>query len=119
MAYYFAAMTLGLLGGLVIDPAWLVPALMGLVLLGLAVGDSTRLFARYRVQSMTLDVAYTDEGLLVARLEELLGARVHRLKVRRVDLVEATTTVEVRYELVPQAATSRGLGLPEPIGAAR
>jgi len=99
VAYYFAALAIGLLGGLVPDPWWLAPALMGAVLAALAVGDSTRLFARYRVQAMTLDSAYTDERVLVARLEELLGARVHRIKVRRVDLVEATTTVEVRYEL--------------------
>lgn len=99
VAYYFAAMTIGLLGGLVISPAWLAPTLMAAVLVALAVGDSGRLFARYRVQSMVLDVAYTDERLLVARLEALLGARVHRVKVRRVDMVEATTTVEVRYEL--------------------
>jgi len=100
VAYYFASMTIGLLGGLVISPAWLAPALMGAVLVALAVGDSARLFARYRVQSMVLDVAYTDERLLITRLEALLGARVHRVKVRRVDLVEATTTVEVRYELL-------------------
>jgi hypothetical protein len=45
-----------------------------------------------------------DERLLIARLEGLLGARVHRVKVRRVDLVEATTTVEVRYELLDAGA---------------
>lgn len=100
VAYYFAALAIGLLGGLVLDPWWLAPVLMAAVLAALAVGDSTRLFARYRVQSMTLDNAYTDERVLIARLEELLGARVHRIKVRRVDLVEATTTVEVRYELL-------------------
>ena len=49
---------------------------------------------------MTLDDAYTDERALVAQLEQLLGARVHRVKVRRVDLVEATTTVEVRLALL-------------------
>ena len=51
-------------------------------------------------------------------LEALLGGRVHRIKVRRVDLVEATTTVEVRYELpaldhqfCPHRARRRGGGL--------
>lgn len=101
VAYYFAAMTLGLLGGLVLSPAWLAPALMAAVLAALFVGDHPALFARYRVQAVTLDEAYTDEQVLIERLEELLGGRVHRLKVRRVDLVESTTSVEVRYELVP------------------
>ena len=100
VAYYFAALTLGLLGGVVISPEWLAPALMAGVLIALFVGDGPWLFARYRVQTVTLDAAYTDERELIARLEALLGARVHRIKVRRVDLVEATTTVEARYELV-------------------
>ena len=118
VAYYFASMTIGLLGGLVISPAWLAFALMGAVLVALAIGDSPRLFARYRVQSMTLDVAYTDEALLVARLEELLGARVHRVKVRRVDLVEATTTVEVRYELLDTGVARVSVVREREIGAA-
>jgi len=109
VAYYFAAMTIGLLGGLVIAPTWLAPALMAAVLVALAIGDSGRLFSRYRVQSMVLDAAYTDERFLVTRLETLLGARVHRVKVRRVDLVEATTTVEVRYELLDGAAAQVSL----------
>lgn len=99
VAYYFASLAIGLLGGFVLTPPWLGPLLMAVVLLALYVGDHPRLFERYRVQSLTLDGAWTDEPRLVARLEELLGARVHRVKVRRVDLVEATTNVEVRYEL--------------------
>jgi len=118
VAYYFAALAIGLLGGLVPDPWWLAPALMGAVLAALAVGDSTRLFARYWVQAMTLDSAYTDERVLVARLEELLGARVHRIKVRRVDLVEATTTVEVRYELIDAPPDPAGRVL-EPVTGGR
>ena len=104
VAYYFAAMTLGLLGGLVIDPGWLAPALMLAVLVALGVGDSTRILGGYRAGTIVLDAAYTDERALIERLETLLGARVHRVKVRRVDLVEATTTVEARYQLLPAEA---------------
>lgn len=123
VAYYFAALALGLLGGLAVEPLWLAPVLMAAVLAALFVGDGPWLYARYRVHSMTLDSAYTDERLLVARLEQLLGARVHRIRVRRVDLVEATTTVEVRYELPATATTGEAApaarpGLPA-IGGAR
>jgi len=104
VAYYFAALAIGLLGGLIVNPIWLAPALMGAILLALFIGDYPRLFSRYRVQTLTLDSSYTDERELVARLEELLGARVHRIKVRRLDLVEATTTVEARYELIDAPA---------------
>jgi hypothetical protein len=119
VAYYFAALALGLLGGLAVEPLWLAPVLMGAILVALFVGDGPWLYSRYRVQSITLDSAYTDERLLVARLEELLGARVHRIKVRRVDLVEATTTVEVRYEL-PAVAAEPAVHLGRPaVGGAR
>ena len=104
IAYYFASMTLGLLGGLALTPTWLAPVLMLSVLGALFVGDHPRLFARYRVQTITLDDAYTDERELIARLEQMLAARVHRVTVRRLDLVDATTLVEVRYERLPAAA---------------
>ena len=109
VAYYFAALALGLLGGLTLEPVWLGPTLMLAILVAIAVGDHPRLFARYRVETITLDAAYTDERELIARLEAMLGARVHRLKVRRIDLVEAKTLVEVRYELLPerQAGSAR------------
>lgn len=115
VAYYFAALTLGLLGGLSLEPTWLGPVLMALVLGALAVGDSTALFARYRVETLKLESAYTDERELIERLEEMLSARVHRIKIRRVDLVEATTTVEVRYELVPGARSRKVTGTVAPV----
>ena len=98
IAYYLAAMTLGLIGALPITPIWVSAALMGLILVGLTIGDHPRLFGRYRVQVIMLDEAITSEPLLRARLEELLGANVHQIRVRRTDLIEDSTMVEVRYE---------------------
>jgi hypothetical protein len=102
VAYYFSALALGLLGGISLTPAWLVPVLMAAVLTALYVGDHPRLLVRYRSQVVTLDRAYTSEPELVGRLEELLHARVHRINVRKVDLVADTTTVEVRHEPRPE-----------------
>ncbi|PVU82696.1 DUF4956 domain-containing protein [Cellulomonas sp. WB94] len=99
VAYYFSALALGLLGGLPGSSTGLTIALMALLVVVLAVGDSPRLFPRYRQQVMVLDRAITDEVALVAHLEQLLGARVHRVAVQRVDLVNDTTSLEVRYEL--------------------
>lgn len=98
IAYYLAAMTLGLVGALPLSPVWITVALMAIILIGLAIGDHPRLFGRYRVQIITLDEAITSEPLLRARLEELLGATVHQIRVRRTDLIEDSTVVEVRYE---------------------
>lgn len=101
VAYYFAALALGLLGGLSVDPGWLAPALMGAIVLALFVGDHPQLFSGYRTQVVNLDTAITHEAALVAHLQELLGATVHRVKVRKVDLVNDTTSVEVRYRIEP------------------
>ena len=98
IAYYLAAMTLGLIGALPLSPIWITVALMAIILIGLAIGDHPRLFGRYRVQVVTLDEAITNEQILRARLEELLGATVHQIRVRRTDLIEDSTVVEVRYE---------------------
>lgn len=99
VAYYFAALTLGLIGGFVVDPEWLSPALMTAILAAVAIGDHPRLFARYRHQIVTLDRAIPDERSARTHLEALLGARVHNLTIRKLDLVTDTTVVDVRYEL--------------------
>ena len=114
VAYYFAALALGLLGGLSVGPDWLVPTLMAAVVATLWIGDHPKLLAGYRTQVMNLDMAFTDEATLEAHLEHLLGAKVHRLTVRKVDMVDDTTSVEVRYR-IPETATAveRDRGLAE------
>lgn len=99
VAYFFAALALGLLGGFPVTPQWISPALMAALVVAIAVGDHPRLFGSYRHQVVVLDRAYTDELELRTRLEQLLGGRVHRVAVRKVDLVEDMTTVEVRYQV--------------------
>jgi hypothetical protein len=84
------------------SPDWLAPSLMAALLAVVLVGDHPRPLADYRVQTVHLDAAYTDEAALVRRLEHILGARVHRVAVRRVDLVNDTTNVDVRYQLLDQ-----------------
>ena len=100
VAYYFSALALGLLGGIQVNPAWVTPVLMAALLAALFVGDHPRLFSKTRTQTVTLGAAYTSEVQLTERLEEMLGCRVRRLKVRQINLVNDTTVVDVRYELV-------------------
>ncbi|MEZ0446516.1 DUF4956 domain-containing protein [Cellulomonas sp. ICMP 17802] len=101
VAYYFSALALGLLGGLAVTPVALNAALMVLVVVVMGVVDHPAMLRQYRQQTMVLDSAITDETALVAHLERLLGATVHTALVQRVDLVNDTTTVDVRYELGP------------------
>lgn len=99
IAYYFAALALGLLGGITVDPGWVSPALMVAILGALFIGDHSRLFADSRNQVVTLDAAYVDEEALITRLESLLGATVVRVRVKKVDLINDSTVVDVRFRL--------------------
>lgn len=101
VAYYFAALALGLLGGLGTSAGWLVVAGSALILVVMAVADHPRLLRRHRSQVIMLDRAFPDEAGLVAYLEQLLGAHVHSASVQRLDLVNDTTLVDVRYEVAP------------------
>ena len=97
VAYYFAALALGLLAGIG-TADWPTYALIALLVLVMYIGDHPRLFRRYREQTVTLDRAVADEAELTETLELTLGGRVHRVRVQELDLVNDTTLVIVRYE---------------------
>ena len=99
VAYYFAALAMGLLAGLSAEPTALTVVLMALIVAVVYFGDNPRLFRRYRQQTVVLDAAFADESALIAHLEGLLGARVHGVHVRTLDLVNDTTLVDVRYQV--------------------
>jgi len=98
VAYYFAALALGLMAGLSTTLSPLVIGLMALIVLVLFVGDNPRLFTKYRHQTIQLDTAFTDESKLRFELERMLGARVHKVTVQHLDLVNDTTLVDVRFQ---------------------
>lgn len=112
VAYYFSALALGIIGPLGGSSPWLTIGLMVLILVVMFLGDHPRLFRTYRCQVMVLDSAITDHVTLVGQLERILGARVHRATVERVDLVNETTVVEVRYSHPAGAATRVGQRVP-------
>lgn len=97
VAYYFAALALGLIAGLSPHLTPLAGGLMLLIIAALFIGDHPQLFRRYRQQTIRLDVAYTDEDALRTHLETTLGGRVVNLTVKELDLVNDTTLAEVRY----------------------
>ncbi len=99
VAYYFTALAIGLLSGFEVTPTWITPVMIGAILGALFIGDHPRLFEGIRHQTVQLDAAFTDEVELRNRLESLLGASVLRLKVKKVDLVNDTTSVDVRFRI--------------------
>ncbi len=106
VAYYFAALALGLICGLQPTPQWLAPALSAGIVAVFALVDQPRMHARYRHQLVTLDAVYTSEAALVQRLEDLLIAEVQRVVVVSTDLVRDLTVVDVRYRRRTAADTA-------------
>ncbi|KZE88651.1 DUF4956 domain-containing protein [Microbacterium sp. TNHR37B] len=104
MAYYLAALALGLVAGLSTSVTWTTAGLMTLVVGVLAIVDSPALLRRSREQTLVLDRAYPDEDEARLAVESLLSARVHRLTVRNLDFVSDTTTVDVRYTARPSGS---------------
>src|SRR5690606_23783471 len=71
---------------------------------------------RAQSQSVVVDRALTDRAELTRYLEELLGAEVRGVSVQRLDLVNDTTWVDVRY--TEPRAGRRATPVPTPAAAA-
>ncbi|GGD69933.1 DUF4956 domain-containing protein [Microbacterium murale] len=99
VAYYFAALAIGLVAGLPSTDPWIPVALMALILVVLWAADHPALLGRSRHQIIHVDRAIADEAQLRAELESRLGATVTSLTVQHLDLVDDTTLVDVRYRL--------------------
>jgi hypothetical protein len=99
IAYYFVALALGLLAGVAAGPPYLVPLLMGLLVLVMYVADHPRLLPRARRQLLTLDSAIPNEAVLRAHIERRLGIDVRHLIVQELDFVRDVTVVDVRYRV--------------------
>lgn len=106
IAYYFAALSLGLLGGLSGLPLIWSIGLMALVLVAIAVGDHPRITARSKSAELIIDEAITDPEALQLRASELLGATVTDISIRRIDLINDSTMVQVHFRPNAQKATS-------------
>lgn len=107
LAYYFAALALGLVAGLPTDDLAKHLGLMALIVAVLWAGDHPRLLSRTRQQTITLDRAVPDETDLHGELSALLGCQVVGVIVQHLDLVRDLTIVDVRYRVTPAALDAR------------
>lgn len=105
IAYYFAAIALGLVNA--IAASWPLTALfLDVALLAVVyVADHPRLLAQTRHQVVTLDVVHTDPCRLRADLEARLHAAVLACIVTQVDYVRDVTVVDVRYRVPKTGST--------------
>lgn len=102
VAYYFAALAMGLIAGL--SATLLLPtALIGLIVVVMWAADHPGLLSRSRHQTVRLDRAIADEDELRDELDLLLGATVTSLTVQHLDLVNDSTLVDVRYRVDARA----------------
>ena len=125
VAYYFAALAMGLLAGLPAAEIALPIGLIALILVVMWVADHPGLLGRSRHQMVRLDRAIADEAELREELEARLGADITALTVQQLDLVNDSTLVDVRFRVPAGQAASRSGGMPpssrragraEPIG---
>lgn len=117
VAYYFAALAIGLVAGLPTASVRVPLALVALIVAVMWVADHPSLLSRSRQQTVTLDRAISDENELRESLGALLGGQVQSVIVQHLDLVRDLTVVDVRYRLLPAqlagnpVAQAQGLGL--------
>jgi hypothetical protein len=97
VAYFFATLSIGIIGGLTAEPMWLTPVLCAGLLVALFVTDHPRFSSANQRQVVLLDRVYSDQQELKSALSTLLRAHIHRADVRRLDTLRQTTLVDVRF----------------------
>lgn len=102
VAYYFAALAMGLIAGLSSASVLLPSVLIALIVIVMWIADHPALLARSRHQIVRLDRAIANEHELRAELEAQLGGTVTSVTVQHLDLVNDSTLVDVRYRLDAQ-----------------
>lgn len=97
VAYYFSALSIGLIAGLGSANPLGAGTLIALILVVVAVVDARGILPNSRQQDMRLDRAFTNEDDLRSHLNALLGGTVTNLRVISVDLVNDSTLVDARW----------------------
>ena len=97
VAYFFASLSIGIVGGLTVDPRWLTPVLCAGLVLAVFVGDHSRIASVNQQQLVLLDRVHTDHQELQSVLATLLNAHIHRFEIRKIDMLRQTTLVDVRF----------------------
>lgn len=105
VAYYFAALAIGLIAGLTASFSLWPAVLIAIIVAVIGVVDHPALFAATRHRTVNLDEAIADEGELRSVLADRLGGDVKSLTVQHLDFVNDTTLVDVRYRVTAGATT--------------
>ena len=97
VAYYFAALAIGLIGGLSGIRIAAGAGLIGSIVLVLAVADSARIMSRSRHMPMVVDRALPDTEDLAAYIRRSTSLEVGEVSIIKLDYVNDSTYVDLRY----------------------
>lgn len=97
VAYYFAALALGLLMGIGLEPVGLALGLSALLLVVMFIVDHSKLMTSLRSQTITVDRAISDEEVLKTYLADQLGYTIESVTISELDLINDKTIANVRY----------------------
>lgn len=97
VAYYFAALAIGLIGGLSGIRIAAGAGLIGSIVLVLAVADSARIMSRSRHMTMVVDRALPDTEDLAAYIRRSTSLEVGEVSIIKLDYVNDSTYVDLRY----------------------
>ena len=108
VGYYFVALSVGMIAGVNISPAYIAFGLMATLVALIAVLDfrsSSTPVSTEKTQDVTADRAISDEEELKSYLSDRLGYTVTSAKVSEVDLVNNLTRATITYQPAEKAAT--------------
>ena len=101
MSFYFCALILGMIGGIATGPLWMPLSAMGAMVTTVFIAGHPRLLGDIQVRTITLDRALASSHQIRSRLETIIDGDILTLRVSRVDMVNDSTTVQVRYREIP------------------
>lgn len=97
VAYYFAALAIGLIGGLGsgVDTV-LAIVMISAIVVALGITDSSLMMKSSRHMHMNVDRAIPETDRLIAYIEEVTGWDVREVSIVRIDYVNDSTLVDLR-----------------------
>lgn len=99
VGYYFVALSVGMIAGINISPAYIAFGLMATLVALIAVLDSRSTpVSTEKTQDVTADRAMSDEEELKAYLGARLGYTITAVKVTELDLVNDLTRATITYQ---------------------
>ncbi|MDO4888549.1 MAG: DUF4956 domain-containing protein [Actinomycetaceae bacterium] len=97
VAYYFASLAIGLIAGLAGSSIVAASGFIAAIVLVLAIADASKVMSRSGHMSMMVDRAIHDNVELASHIEKRTGFSVREVSIIRLDYLNDSTFVDVRY----------------------